>query len=105
MYREVMLNEFSERRRFLLKEISELQARLSLYERGTLVIQNDYAYIKYYENGKTVSKYVGKHLNEVDILELKRKLKNYHNLQIRIKENNKELKEIEKLILKYGGTL
>lgn len=103
MFKESIVNDLENKRDELKKEIDEINNRLINYRKGSLFAKNNYFYIKYYENGKVVSKYVGKNLSKEDIDSINRELKNHKTLQKRNNEYVKELKEIEKLIRKYGG--
>lgn len=89
----------------LLKEldetINEIDVAIQKYRKGSLVIQNDYAYIKHYENGKMISTYVGKHLSKKDIEDLRRELKNHRTLENRRNMYFKERDELDKLIARY----
>lgn len=105
MFKESIVNDLENKRDELKKEIDEINNRLINYRKGSLFAKNNYFYIKYYENGKVVSKYVGKNLPKEDIDNINRELKNHKTLQKRNNECAKELKEIEKLIRKYGGKL
>ena len=103
MYKEALVFELKNRRQELGELINDIDERLDLYRKGTLVIQNDYAYIKRYENGKTVSTYVGKHLDDGQIANIRLELQNRKTLERRNKEYRKEYNELTKLIEKYGG--
>lgn len=105
MFKESIVNDLENKRDELKKEIDEINNRLINYRKGSLFVKNNYFYIKYYESGKVVSKYVGKNLSKADIDNINRELKNHKTLQKRNNECAKELKEIEKLIRKYGGKL
>lgn len=103
MYKQALIFELKTRQNELGELINEINVSLNKYRKGSLVIQNDYAYIKHYENGKMISTYVGKHLSEKEIEDLKRELKNRKTLEKRNKEYRKEYNELTKLIAKYGG--
>lgn len=105
MFKESIVNDLENKRDELKKEIDEINNRLINYRKGSLFSKNNYFYIKYYENGKVVSKYIGKNLSKEDIDNINRELKNHKTLRKRNNEYVKELKEIEKLIRKYGGKL
>ena len=103
MYKENLLSSLVEKREELQNDIKAIEERLPKYRKGSLFKQNAYYYIKYYENGKTISTYVGKELSPDQINDIKRELKNHKTLEKRKSELQKELKEILKLIKKYGG--
>lgn len=102
MFKETLLNNFKDRRDELRDDIKELYIRLKDYQPGTVFINGKYVYVKYYENGKTISKYIGSNLSDNEIENLRRSTKNHKTILYRIKEESKELKEIEKLISRYG---
>ena len=103
MYKENLLSSLVEKREELQNDIKAIEERLPNYRKGSLFKQNEYYYIKYYENGKTISTYVGKKLSTDQVNDIKRELKNHKTLEKRKSELQKELKEILKLIRKYGG--
>lgn len=105
MYKENLLFDLSAKKSELIKDIKAIEERLPNYRKGSLFKQNDYFYIKYYENGKTISSYVGKNLSQNKIDEISRELKNHKTLEKRKKELLKELDEINKMIKKYGGQI
>lgn len=101
MYRENIvftLKQSLKERQELIREVDEA---IKMFRPGSLVIQNDYAYIKHYEHGKMISTYVGKHLSEEEISNLRRELQNNRTLKYRRKEYVKECAELEKLIHRY----
>lgn len=103
MYKRALLVEFENRKSELSHLVEKINVALTRYRKGTLVIQNDYAYIKHYEGGKVLSTYVGKHLSEEDISNIKRELKNYKTLERTKKDYLKEINELDKMINKYKG--
>ena len=105
MYKETLIYNLKEKREELLKDIEAIDERLLKYRKGSLFKQNDYYYIKYYENGKTISTYVGKSLSTDQIEDINRELKNHKTLERRKKDLLNELKEVNKLIKKYGGEI
>ena len=101
MYREALVFELKTHLRELQEFIHQIDERISSYRSGSLVIQNDYAYIKRYENGKMVSTYIGKHLSQEEISNLKRELANHKTLKKRRSEYIKECHALEKIIHQY----
>ena len=90
-----------EKREELVKLLRDIEERIKRYRKGTLFCRDHYYYIKYYNDGKVISEYVGKDLSEKEIDDINRELKNYKTLDKKRKTCIKELKEIEKMIKKY----
>lgn len=103
MYKENLIHNLIEKRNELQNDIKTIDERLPKYRKGSLFKQGDYYYIKRYEKGKTISIYVGKSLSQEDVSDINRELKNHKTLEKRKRELQKELREIEKLIKRYGG--
>lgn len=96
-----VLKEELERVRSNLVSYEEL---LSKCQKGTVVVQKiskgEYAYLKYRENGKVVSVYLGK----PDSLETKAALestKEYKRLAANIRQTKKEERKLERAIKPY----
>lgn len=102
MYKKRILRELMDKRIDLINYINEINQRLLYYRKGSLFRKNNYFYIKYYEEGKVISKYIGKDLTTEQIDNINRELKNHKTLQKKKIDYLRELKEIEKLIRKYG---
>ena len=100
MYKKALVDQLKQQIKELNELITEIDIRLPNYRRGSLVIQNDYAYLKEYKDGKMVSTYVGKHLNEDEINDIHRELSNRKTLEKRRKEYVKELNGYKKIISK-----
>lgn len=105
MYKENMIEDLLNKKREIEKDIAEIDIRIPKYRKGSLFNQNGYYYIKWYEAGKTLSTYVGKNLSLEKIDNIKRETHNRKTLEKRKSEYLKELKEINKLIVRYGGKL
>ena len=105
MYKENMIDSLLTKKREIEKDVSEIDLRIPKYRKGSLFNQSGYYYLKWYENGKTLSNYVGKNLTEEEINNIKRETQNRKTLERRKKEYLKELNEINKLIARYGGKL
>ena len=103
MFKENIINDLKEKQKNLIQIINEIDERLPNYRKGSLFIKDNYCYIKYYDNGKTVSRYIGNNLSNIEINSIKLELKNRKTLEQRKKEYSKELKEINKLLKKYQG--
>ena len=87
MFKESIVNDLENKRDELKKEIDEINNRLINYRKGSLFSKNSYFYIKYYENGKVFSKYIGKNLSKEEIDNINRELKNHKTLQKRNNEH------------------
>ena len=105
MYKENLLFDLSTKKEELENDIKTIEELLPKYRKGSLFKQGDYYYIKCYEAGKTVSTYIGKELPQEKIKSINRELKNHKTLTNKKKELEKELKEIMKMIKRYGGRI
>lgn len=105
MYKQNIVFDLKNHREELLDVISKINNNLPRYMKGSLFVKNNYYYVKFYEDGKTISQYLGKNLTDDQLNKIKLELKNHKTLEKRKKEYLKELKEVEKMIIKYGGTL
>ena len=103
MYKKDLVFNLENQRKDLEDMIEKIDHNLLFLKKGTLVKQNNYYYVKYYDKGKVVSSYVGKDLTDNEIDMIKYELRSSKTLLKRRKEYVKEIKEIEKLITKYGG--
>ena len=101
LYIENIIHDLKDKQRNLVQIINEIDERLPNYRKGSLFVKDNYCYIKYYDSGKTISHYVGSNLSEREKESILLELKNHKTLQMRKKEYQKELNEINKLIQKY----
>ena len=101
MYKANLAFELEAIKKDLEDEIKAIDERIPKYRKGSLFKQGNYYYIKYYEDGKTISIYIGKGLSDIDIVNIQRELKNHKTLEKRKIDRQKELNEINKLIRRY----
>ena len=91
MYKENLVFELNKHREDLLNLIAKIDLNLSRYSKGSIFQKNNYFYLKFYENGKTVSRYLGKNLTHDQINEIELEIKNHKTLEQRRKEYKREL--------------
>jgi len=103
MYKRDIAFDLEEKINYLQQTICDIDEKLKVYKKGTLVTQGKYTYLKTYKNGKTVSEYVGKDLTQDEIDDINRELKNSKVLSKRKREYINEVKELTKLLKKYRG--
>lgn len=100
----ILLNLIEERD-FLRKSLMEMKANILVLRKGTIFVKNDcYFYLKYYENGKTISLYLGSNLSDEEINKIKQETRNYKILKKRIKETELTIAQLNKQIKFYGGS-
>ena len=75
MFKENLLFELQNHRDELNDMLERINSNLSLYMKGSLFIKNNYYYVKYYENGMTISRYMGKDLSNEEVQKIKLQLK------------------------------
>ena len=86
---------------YLKQKEKEVQTQIDELPKGSIHQQNGHYYLKYYENGKTITKYL-KDYDECKLNLLSVQLKDRKTLKRTLKDIKEAIKVFSKLIVKYG---
>lgn len=101
MYKYDLIFELECTKRKIEKLVNKIDLNLSICRKGSLFIKDGYAYIKFYEDKKMKSVYIGKNLENDVLNNIRRELSNRKVLKKRKAIYLDELKEINRLLDKY----